>query len=66
MNISQALYRAAAQTPELPATIFGDRVQSWAQCRDRVARLAGALRGLGVAPEDRVAILDGAPSPTLA
>ena len=57
MNITQALHRAAAQTPELPATIFGDRVRSWAQCRDRVARLAGALRGLGVSADDRVGIL---------
>jgi len=57
MYVTQALHRAVQQTPDLAATVFGDRVRTWAQCADRVARLAGALRGLGVRPGDRVAIL---------
>ncbi|GAA4910740.1 acyl-CoA synthetase (AMP-forming)/AMP-acid ligase II [Actinomycetospora succinea] len=57
MEITQALHRAAQQTPDRPATIAGDRVRTWAECRDRVARLAGALQGLGVGPGDRVAML---------
>ena len=57
MEITQALHRAAQQTPGTPATILGDRVRTWAQCRDRVARLAAALQGLGVATGDRVAML---------
>ena len=57
MEITQALHRAAQQTPDLPATICGDRVRTWAECLDRVARLAGALHALGVGPGDRVAML---------
>ena len=57
MEITQALHRAAQQTPDLPATIAGERVRTWAECLDRVARLAGALHALGVGPGDRVAML---------
>ena len=57
MEITQALHRAAQQTPDLPATILGDRVRTWAQCRERVARLAGGLRALGVGAGERVAML---------
>ncbi|MEJ2865035.1 acyl-CoA synthetase [Actinomycetospora flava] len=57
MEITQALHRAAQQTPDRPATIAGDRVRTWAECRERVARLAGALQGLGIGPGDRVAML---------
>ncbi|MCX6463491.1 MAG: long-chain-fatty-acid--CoA ligase [Pseudonocardiales bacterium] len=57
MYITQALHRSARQTPDAPATIFGDRVRTWAQSADRVARLAAGLHGLGVAEGDRVAIL---------
>ena len=57
MEITQALHRAAQQTPDLPATIAGERVRTWAECLDRVARLAGALHALGVGTGDRVAML---------
>ncbi|WP_067683314.1 acyl-CoA synthetase [Nocardia miyunensis] len=57
MYLTQALHRAAQLNPELPATVFGERVRTWAQCKDRVARLAAALHGLGVASGDRIAIL---------
>ena len=57
MEITQALHRAAQQTPDLPATIAGERVRTWAECLARVARLAGALHALGVGPGDRVAML---------
>jgi len=57
MYLTQPLNRAAQQTPELPATVFGDRTRTWAQSRDRIARLAGALRALGVGTGDRVAML---------
>jgi acyl-CoA synthetase (AMP-forming)/AMP-acid ligase II len=36
---------------------FGDRHRSWAEVADRVARLAGALKHLGVGKGDRVAVL---------
>ncbi|QJY49906.1 long-chain-fatty-acid--CoA ligase [Pseudonocardia broussonetiae] len=57
MHITQALHRAVQQAPDLPATVFGERTRTWAECADRVARLAAALRALGVASGDRVGIL---------
>jgi acyl-CoA synthetase (AMP-forming)/AMP-acid ligase II len=57
MYLTQGLHRAVAQTPDEPATIFGDRERSWRESADRVARLARALRELGVGSGDRVGIL---------
>jgi acyl-CoA synthetase (AMP-forming)/AMP-acid ligase II len=57
MYLTQGLHRAAQQTPDLEATIFGDRVRTWAEVKDRVARLASALRSLGVEKDESVAIL---------
>lgn len=57
MYLTQFLHRAVQQNPDGIATIFGDRVRSFAEQADRVARLAGALRRLGVKPGDRVAYL---------
>ncbi|AHH96546.1 acyl-CoA synthetase [Kutzneria albida] len=57
MYLTQPLHRACQHNPDLPATIFGERTRTWAECADRVARLAGALHGLGVGVGDRVAIL---------
>ncbi len=57
MDITAHLHRNALHTPDCESTIFGDRVRNWGETRERVARLAGALRSLGVASGDRVAIL---------
>jgi acyl-CoA synthetase (AMP-forming)/AMP-acid ligase II len=57
MYLTQGLHRAVQQTPDLPATICAGRVRSWTESADRIARLAGALEGLGVRGGDRVAIL---------
>ncbi|KXF51340.1 fatty-acid--CoA ligase [Rhodococcus sp. SC4] len=57
MYLTQGLHRATQQTPNRPATIFRDRVFTFAEQRDRVARLAGGLRALGVRDGDRVAML---------
>jgi acyl-CoA synthetase (AMP-forming)/AMP-acid ligase II len=57
MYWTQGLHRGLQQTPSAPATIFGDRVRTFADQADRVARLAGALRELGVSDGERVGIL---------
>jgi acyl-CoA synthetase (AMP-forming)/AMP-acid ligase II len=51
------LHRALQQTPAAPATIFGERVRTYSEHADRVARLAGALRELGVRDGERVGVL---------
>jgi long-chain acyl-CoA synthetase len=57
MNITQGLRRALQTNPEGIATIDGERRRNWREVGDRVARLAGALQQLGIAPGDRVAVL---------
>ena len=57
MNLTLPLNRAARVHPHKLATICGERRHDYAMLRDRVARLAGALRGLGVAAGNRIGIL---------
>jgi acyl-CoA synthetase (AMP-forming)/AMP-acid ligase II len=57
MTLTRALHRAVQQAPDSPMTSYRDRTRTHADVIDRVSRLAGALRGLGVADGDRVAIL---------
>jgi long-chain acyl-CoA synthetase len=57
MYLTQGLHRSVQNHPERTATIFGGRQQSFRQLANRVARLAGALAGLGVGSGDRVAML---------
>jgi long-chain acyl-CoA synthetase len=57
MFITQTLRRAVQINAKGTATICGERRQTWAQFKDRVARLAGALKALDIGREDRVAIL---------
>lgn len=57
MYLTQGLHRNAKLTPNEPALISRARSFTWMQMRDRVARLAGALQGLGLQTEDRVAML---------
>ena len=57
MQITQFLRQAATLNPQRTATICGDRRRTWAEVADRVPRLAGALRGLGVADGAFVAVL---------
>ncbi|AXQ31088.1 long-chain-fatty-acid--CoA ligase [Solimonas sp. K1W22B-7] len=57
MQFTQGLHRALQQRPDTIATICGERKTSFRQLQDRVARLAGALRKLGVRDGDRVAML---------
>src|SRR6185369_11227435 len=58
MNIASWLARAGLSHPGLPAVGQGSRVtQSYGALAQRAARLAGALRALGLKPGDRVAIV---------
>ncbi|HYN60425.1 MAG TPA: AMP-binding protein, partial [Rubrivivax sp.] len=40
--------RSAEVFADLPAVVHGKRRYTWAQCRERSARLAAALRHLGI------------------
>jgi long-chain acyl-CoA synthetase len=63
MRLTQGIHRAVQLFPDRPALICDQQTLSWRVFADRVARLAGAMRELGVEPGDRVAILaDNAPS----
>jgi acyl-CoA synthetase (AMP-forming)/AMP-acid ligase II len=57
MYLTQPLHRNAQLQPDTLATICGDRRFTFGELRSEVASLAGGLRGLGVEPGDRVAIL---------
>jgi acyl-CoA synthetase (AMP-forming)/AMP-acid ligase II len=57
MFLTQSLHRSVQQRPDAIYSIFGSRTLTNAEVMDRVRRLAGGFRGLGVAKDDRVAIL---------
>ena len=57
MYLTQGLHRSVQCRAEEVATVCGGRVRTFAELADRVARLAGALRGLGVTVGDRVGML---------
>ncbi|MFJ2158081.1 long-chain fatty acid--CoA ligase [Streptomyces sp. NPDC087856] len=57
MYLTQGLHRAVQQHPDRVMTTFGERTRTFGEVADRVARLAGGLRGIGVRRGDRVAML---------
>jgi long-chain acyl-CoA synthetase len=58
MNLAHWLDRAGRDDPQRPALGLGSRVlRTYGETAGRVARLAGALRGFGLDPGDRVAIV---------
>lgn len=57
MNCAYLLDRLADLCPDSPAIVGDSAVRTWRQTRERVARLAGGLRALGVQTGDRVAVL---------
>ena len=57
MYLTQALHRSVQQSPAAVMTTYAGRTRTFAEVFQRVARLAGGLRSLGVCDGDRVAIL---------
>ncbi|MGE9764760.1 long-chain-fatty-acid--CoA ligase [Pseudomonas sp. PDM20] len=57
MYLTQGLQRSLQQTPEKVITLFGARRRTFREFGERVARLAGALRNLGMVADDRVSML---------
>ncbi|MBH0776916.1 acyl-CoA synthetase [Nocardia bovistercoris] len=57
MYLTQGLHRAVQHDPNGIMTICGERTRTYRETADRVAKLAGGLRELGVNSGDRVAIL---------
>ena len=59
MQLTQGIHRAANISPDKAALVSLERTVSWAEFKDRIARLAGGFRELGVAPGERIAMLAG-------
>jgi long-chain acyl-CoA synthetase len=57
MYLTQGLHRSLQQNPDRTATSFRGRRRTFRELADRVARLAAALRELGMAEGDRVGML---------
>ncbi|MBI5618215.1 MAG: long-chain fatty acid--CoA ligase [Gammaproteobacteria bacterium] len=57
MNITLALHRGALMCGDRTVLVCGGRTVDWRELKSRTARLAGALRALGLAPGERVAML---------
>jgi long-chain acyl-CoA synthetase len=57
LGLSHGLRRAASHGGHNVALVDGARRFTWRELTDRIARLAGAFRNLGLAPGDRVALL---------
>ncbi|WP_222854139.1 AMP-binding protein [Fodinicola acaciae] len=55
-NLADLVRVAAHRGPDVPALSFGERTLSWSQVDADVDAAAAALRGLGLAAGDRVAI----------
>ncbi len=57
ISLPAMLERAARLNPAGVATRCAGRQNSWSECRERIARLAGAIAGLDLADGERAAIL---------
>ena len=55
--LTQPLKRAAQMRPHAVATIDGERRRTWSELHERVTRLAGSMRDLGIGRDDRIAVL---------
>ena len=56
-NLTQCLRQARQFAPDKAATVFHDRVRTWREIHDRVAKLARALVELGADKGERFAVL---------
>lgn len=57
MNLTQLLHRNVQQNADHEAMVFEGQSWTYAEMNERVARMAGALRGLGVKDGERVALM---------
>ena len=57
-NFTAILAHWEKQRPDAIALTFGDSHRTWAELAQRVRRAAAALRAAGLAPGDRIAVLD--------
>ncbi len=57
IRLPDLVRKYAFKTPDKPATIFEGRSHSWSEFSARMHKMAKSLKGLGVAPGDRVAFL---------
>lgn len=57
MQVSQALNRTLLLNGSRTAVLDGDLLHTWDQFGIRIRKLAGALKNLGVADDDKVAVL---------
>lgn len=55
--LTQSVHRNCQKFPNQVMSDFNGRAKTWTQYKDRVGRFAGALQRLGMAANDRVAIL---------
>jgi long-chain acyl-CoA synthetase len=55
-TVADLVARAAGRTPDKAALLSGASTLSWAELDDLVDRAASALRGLGLAPGDRIVL----------
>lgn len=56
-KLTHGIHRASKTRGHATATIFGGRRRTWAEVRDRIARLAAGLIAAGLQKGDRVAIV---------
>lgn len=57
MRVTQPLQRNLQQIPDVIASVDGERTKTWAELVERIARLAGGLRSLGLEDGERVGII---------
>jgi acyl-CoA synthetase (AMP-forming)/AMP-acid ligase II len=57
LYLTQALHKAARETPLAIASVFRERRTTFSSFIERVASFAGALRALEVKPDDRIGML---------